>query len=63
VLRLNVNYSLGKWGEVFGVVDNLLNQDPPIIAGSFGAGYYQGQSNVDYDRIGRRFSLGYRATF
>jgi hypothetical protein len=34
-----------------------------MIAGSFGAGYYQGQSNVDYDRIGRRFTLGYRATF
>jgi iron complex outermembrane receptor protein len=63
VFRLNMTYNLGRWGEVFGVVDNLTNEDPPMIAGSFGAGYYQGQSNVDYDRIGRRFTLGYRASF
>jgi iron complex outermembrane receptor protein len=63
VYRLNMTYNLGRWGEVFGVIDNLTNEDPPMIAGSFGAGYYQGQSNVDYDRIGRRFTLGYRASF
>lgn len=63
VFKLNLNYSLGQWGEIYAVVDNLTNEDPPRIAGSFGAGYYQGQSNVDYDRIGRRFILGYRANF
>lgn len=63
VFRLNMSYSLGRWGEIFGVIDNLTNEDPPMIAGSYGAGYYQGQSNVDYDRIGRRFTLGYRGSF
>ncbi len=63
VFRLNMTYNLGRWGEIFGVIDNLTNEDPPMIAGSFGAGYYQGQSNVDYDRIGRRFTLGYRGSF
>ena len=63
VFKLNLTYNLGKWGEVYAVIDNLTNEAPPMIAGSFGAGYYQGQSNVDYDRIGRRFTLGYRATF
>ncbi|HEY4366161.1 MAG TPA: TonB-dependent receptor [Steroidobacteraceae bacterium] len=63
VFRLNLTYNLGRWGEVYGVIDNLTNEDPPMIAGSFGAGYYQGQSNVDYDRIGRRYTLGYRASF
>ena len=63
VFRLNMSYNLGRWGEIFGVIDNLTNEDPPMIAGSFGAGYYQGQSNVDYDRIGRRFTLGYRGSF
>lgn len=63
VFKLNLSYSLGRLGEVYAVIDNLTNEDPPMIAGSFGAGYYQGQSNVDYDRIGRRYTLGYRASF
>jgi outer membrane receptor protein involved in Fe transport len=63
VFKLNVSYDMGQYGEVYAVIDNLTNEDPPMIAGSFGAGYYQGQSNVDYDRIGRRYVLGYRATF
>ncbi|HEY6643742.1 hypothetical protein, partial [Povalibacter sp.] len=63
LLKLTLNYDLGNWGEIYGVIDNLTNEDPPMIAGSFGAGYYQGQSNVDYDRIGRRYTLGYRLTF
>lgn len=60
---LSANYMLGKWGEVYGVVDNLFDKDPPMIPGSFGAGFYQGQSNINYDRIGRAFHLGWRAKF
>jgi hypothetical protein len=31
-----------------------------MIAGSCGAGYYRGQSNVSYDRIRRAFNAGWR---
>jgi iron complex outermembrane recepter protein len=60
---LSTNYALGKWGEVYGVIDNLFDKDPPVVPGSFGAGFYQGQSNINYDRIGRAFHLGWRAKF
>ena len=60
---LSLNYKLGNWGELYGVVDNLFDADPPMIPGSFGAGFYQGQSNVNYDRIGRAFHLGWRGKF
>ena len=60
---LSANYKFNEWGEFYGVVDNLFNAYPPIIPGSFGAGFYQGQSNINYDRIGRAFHLGVRAKF
>jgi iron complex outermembrane receptor protein len=60
---LSANYALGKLGEVYGVVDNLFDKDPPMIPGSFGAGFYQGQSNVNYDRIGRAYHVGWRIKF
>jgi iron complex outermembrane receptor protein len=60
---LSANYMIGKWGELYGVVDNLFDKDPPVVPGSFGAGFYQGQSNINYDRIGRAFHLGWRAKF
>lgn len=60
---LSANYSLGNAGEVYGVIDNLFDKDPPMIPGSFGAGFYQGQSNINYDRIGRAFHVGYRVKF
>jgi iron complex outermembrane receptor protein len=60
---LSANYKFKEWGELYGVVDNLFNAYPPMIPGSFGAGFYQGQSNVNYDRIGRAFHLGIRAKF
>jgi len=60
---LSANYSLGNAGEVYGVIDNLFDKDPPMVPGSFGAGFYQGQSNINYDRIGRAFHVGYRVKF
>jgi outer membrane receptor protein involved in Fe transport len=62
-VSLSANYNLRKWGELYGVIDNLFNVDPPIIPGSFGAGFYQGQTNYDYDRIGRAYRLGWRIKF
>lgn len=60
---LSANYNIGRWGQLYGVIDNLFNANPPIIPGDFGAGFYQGQSNIDYDRIGRAYRVGWRAKF
>ena len=46
--------------EFFIAVDNVFNTDPPIVAGDTVNGYYQGQVNFDYDRIGRTFRTGVR---
>lgn len=60
---LAVNYKIGL-GDVFVVVENLLNEDPASVAGGTGGGFYQGMSNVDnYDRFGRMFRTGVRFQF
>jgi outer membrane receptor protein involved in Fe transport len=60
---LSVNYKLG-WGEVYGVLENALNEDPPTVAGGRGAGFYQGQSSSSlYDRIGRNYHVGFKFNF
>ncbi|RYY26091.1 MAG: TonB-dependent receptor [Sphingomonadales bacterium] len=46
--------------EFFGVVDNVFNKAPPLIHGVTADGYYQGQANFAYDRIGRAFRAGLR---
>jgi hypothetical protein len=55
-----VSYNLDKWDEVYGLINDMGNAAPPMIVGSYGAGYYRGQSNVSYDRIGRAFNAGWR---
>ena len=61
---LAVNYSLGKLGEVFVIVENIADQAPPPVAGGINAGFYQGESNQqNYDRIGRNFHAGWRFKF
>lgn len=46
--------------ELFGAVDNVFDQDPPLIYGVTADGYYQGQANSLYDRIGRTVRAGVR---
>jgi hypothetical protein len=55
---------LGETGEVYFVAENLLDRDPPLIAGSLSSGFYQGQANARfYDRLGRMLRLGARFKF
>ncbi|WP_175597322.1 TonB-dependent receptor plug domain-containing protein [Peristeroidobacter soli] len=61
---LAFNYKLENLGELYFVVENLLDEDPAKVAGGRGAGFYQGQSNVTvYDRFGRMFHAGMRFQF
>jgi outer membrane receptor protein involved in Fe transport len=61
---LALNYKLENLGELYFVVENLLDEDPAQVAGGRGAGFYQGQSNVTiYDRFGRMFHAGVRFQF
>ena len=46
--------------EMFLAVDNVFDAAPPLIYGVTGDGYYQGQANFAYDRIGRTFRAGIR---
>lgn len=50
--------------EAFFVVENLLNADPALVAGSRGGGFYNGQGNARYyDRLGRQYRAGVRFKF
>jgi hypothetical protein len=62
-VNFNVGYTLwsngGRRAELFGVVNNLLNRDPPNnIPSSFGP-----TNNVLYDVIGRYYRAGARFSF
>jgi outer membrane receptor protein involved in Fe transport len=47
--------------EAYFVAENVLNTDPPFIAGDRGNGFYNGQGNgTFYDRLGRTFRVGAR---
>jgi outer membrane receptor protein involved in Fe transport len=61
---LAVNYQLEDLGEIYFVIENLTDEDPAQVAGGRGAGFYQGQSNVElYDRFGTMFHGGVRFKF
>lgn len=62
---LSLNGKLLDTGaELFFVVENLLNEEPALVAGTRGGGYYNGQDNADfYDRLGRYFRAGVRFQF
>jgi outer membrane receptor protein involved in Fe transport len=58
---LSLRYQLRDNLQIFGTIDNLFDNDPPI----FGRGA-NGQFNTDaatYDVLGRRFTVGFRANF
>jgi len=61
---LSINYRLPSNGELFFVTENLFDEDPALVAGGRGAGYYQGQSNrFLYDRYGRTYRAGFKFSF
>ncbi len=59
-LDLAFNYRLfNDVAETFLVIQNALDEDPPLIPGCF----YCGQGNADYDRLGRLIRAGVRFEF
>ena len=61
VWDMNMGYKLFEnTTELFFVVQNVFNTEPPLIAASVNNGYYAGQGNSEFDRIGRRFRAGVR---
>jgi len=62
---LALNYKVfDDKGEAFFVVENVLNEAPPLVAATTNNGFYAGQGNGDYyDRIGRIFRAGLRFKF
>lgn len=55
---------LDTGAELFLVVENILNEEPALVAGTRGGGYYNGQDNADfYDRLGRYYRAGVRFQF
>jgi outer membrane receptor protein involved in Fe transport len=58
---LNLAYKvLNDTSEVYLVVQNVFDTQPPAIAASTNNGYYSGQGNSEFDRIGRVFRAGVR---
>jgi outer membrane receptor protein involved in Fe transport len=58
---LNLAYKvMNQDSEVYLVVQNVFDTAPPFIAASTTAGYYSGQGNSEFDRIGRVFRAGVR---
>jgi outer membrane receptor for ferrienterochelin and colicin len=62
-VNLNASYDLWRDGdrevEVFGVVNNLFDKDPPVdIPSSFGP-----TNNVLYDVVGRTYKVGVRVRY
>ena len=46
--------------EFLFAVDNVFNKAPPFVPGRVDIGFYSGQINYYYDRIGRTFRTGFR---
>jgi len=50
----------GRW-EVFGAVNNLFDEDPPIVAGFSAFSLQTSQANLTlHDVLGRRYTVGFR---
>ncbi len=59
-LALSYKFMDGALDAYF-VAENMFDRDPPLIAGTRGAGFYAGQGNTGlYDRMGRTFRAGVR---
>ena len=65
-LDLRASYHLDDNVQLFGAVDNLLNQDPPNVASSYNqsSSYYSTPRRADiHDQLGRAYRLGFRFNF
>src|SRR5690606_34052841 len=61
---LSMNYQVTDSAQLYAAIENLLDEDPPLIAGRIGTGFIDGQANGShYDRLGRQFRLGVRLNF
>ena len=61
IFDLNLSYKvMGGAADIFFVAQNIFDTEPPLIAGSLGAGYYAGQGNSEFDKVGRIFRAGVR---
>ena len=57
IFDLSATYRVTPNAEIFGVVNNVFDQDPPLAFSSQG-----GTNHVWFDTIGRYFKLGFRLT-
>ena len=53
-------FAASKETELFLAIDNVFNKAPPFVPGRVDIGFYSGQINYYYDRIGRTFRAGAR---
>jgi outer membrane receptor protein involved in Fe transport len=64
---LRASYKLTKDIQIFGNIDNLFNQEPPVVAGTSSRGqtvyYYTAVRGDIYDLLGRSVRGGVRVTF
>ncbi|CAN5363431.1 TonB-dependent receptor [soil metagenome] len=64
---LRASYSIDARIQVYGTIDNLFDQDPPLLPGTSGQGqnvyYFTAVRGDIYDLIGRTYRLGVRVRF
>lgn len=63
---LNVSYDIERMGgdwQLFANVANLLDEDPPVVANFANFGANSQQTLGQFDRLGRRYTVGLRARF
>jgi len=69
VFTLSSSYKFGEMGplsdlQVFGVIDNLLDKEPPVAVGNGNGSNTNGGTNAVYfDTMGRAFRVGVRMSF
>ncbi len=71
IFTLSANYTFDNVGplkslQIWGVIDNLLDKDPPVAVGGGGFGPSNGNGGTNpifFDTMGRTFKLGLRTTF
>ena len=71
IFTLSGNYTFKDVGptntlQVFGVIDNLFNKQPPFASGSGAFGLTNGNGGTNaifYDTLGRMYRVGVRMSF
>lgn len=60
IFDVGASYKINSEIQFFAAIDNVFDQAPPLVFGSVTDGYYEGQSNTGYDRLGRAYRAGFR---